>query len=65
MDPPTQQFDAVVIYINENDETLYCDFITLSALVLPNIIFKENFQRIEKIGNEYLIFKRIKRRKLL
>lgn len=64
MNPPfnLSNQEAIIIYTDNLGNSIYCTYITLCQENLIAFLTSEKFQRIEKIGNEFLIYMKIKRR---
>ena len=64
MNPPfnLKQYDTIVIYLDERGNSVYCTHTSLCPENISAYILSEKFQRIEKIGNEFIVYMYIKRR---
>lgn len=64
MNPPFNLFEqeAIIIYTDNHGNSVYCTQIGLCQENIIAYLSSENFQRIEKVANQFIIYMKITRR---
>ena len=60
--PNFKDYDAIITYLNDSGNSIYCTFTSLCSDNISAFVLSDKFIRIEKVGDTFLIYMRIKRR---